>query len=109
MPNTQRRTRAALSPEARQQQLIAMAYDVAEKRLMEGKASSQEIVYLMRLGSRRERAEQRRIENQADFMSAKTKAIEEAESIDKLYSEAIAAMKVYSGEEVDYGDDSDLS
>lgn len=103
-----RKTRAALSPEARQNQLIAMAYDLAEKRLAEGKASSQEIVYLMRLGSRREVAEQRRIENQADFMSAKTKAIEEAESIDKLYSEAISAMKTYSGEDTGDGDYQDV-
>lgn len=37
-----RQIRPALTPEARQNQLIALATDLVEKRLIEGTASSQE-------------------------------------------------------------------
>ena len=45
-----RKTRAALTPEARENQLIARAIDLAEKQLMEGTASSQVITHFLKLG-----------------------------------------------------------
>ena len=52
------RMRRALSPEAREQQLVAMATDLAEKQLRDGTASSQVITHYLKLGSTRERLEQ---------------------------------------------------
>ena len=40
----------ALSPDARENQLIAYATNLAEKQLMEGTASSQVIVHYLKLG-----------------------------------------------------------
>ena len=37
--NTQRKIRPALTPDARENQLISLAVDLAEKQLMEGTAS----------------------------------------------------------------------
>lgn len=43
--STPRRSRKALTPEDREQQLIAAAYDLAEERILNGTATSQEIVH----------------------------------------------------------------
>ena len=50
-----RQTRPALTPEARENQLISLATDLAEKQLREGTASSQIIAHYLKLGSTREK------------------------------------------------------
>jgi hypothetical protein len=92
-----RRMRPALTPEARENQLISLAVDLAEKQLMEGTASSQVITHYLKLGSTRERKELEILEKQKDLMDAKTKAIQSAQSMEKLYANALDAMKNYSG------------
>ena len=49
--------RPALTPEARENQLISLAVDLAEKQLQEGTASSQVITHYLKLGSTKERIE----------------------------------------------------
>ena len=46
-----RKIRPALTPEARENQMISLAVDLAEKQLMEGTASSQVITHYLKLGS----------------------------------------------------------
>lgn len=46
-----RQIRPALTPEARQNQLIALATDLVEKRLIEGTASSQETTHFLKLAT----------------------------------------------------------
>ena len=55
--NSSRKMRPALTPEARENQMISLAVDLAEKQLMEGTASSQVITHYLKLGSTRERLE----------------------------------------------------
>ena len=43
--------RPALTPEARENQLVSLAVDLAEKQLREGTASSQVITHYLKLGS----------------------------------------------------------
>jgi hypothetical protein len=50
-----RKRRTAMSVEARENQMIALAVDLAEKQLMEGTASSQVITHYLKLGSTKER------------------------------------------------------
>ena len=90
--------RPALSPEARENQMISMAHDLAEKQLQEGTASSQVITHFLKLGSTKERIEKEILEKQKELISAKTEALQSAKRIEELYSEAIAAMKRYSGQ-----------
>lgn len=63
-----RKIRPAISPEARDNQLIALAYNLVEKRLLEGTASSQETTHFLKLGSAREtqRVGDSRITERAD-------------------------------------------
>ena len=89
--------RPALTPEARENQLIALAVDLAEKQLQEGTASSQVITHYLKLGSTKERIEKEILEKQKELITAKTKSIESQANSEKLYAEAIAAMRRYSG------------
>lgn len=92
-----RRTRPALSPEARENQLVNLAVDLAEKQLMEGTASSQVITHYLKLGSSKERLEREILEKQKEFIEAKTQTMQSAKRIEELYSDAINAMRRYSG------------
>lgn len=98
-----RRTRPALTPEAREQQLISYAVDLAEQQLLDGTASSQVITHYLKLGTTRERLEQKRIEQEIELQKAKTKALGDTEAIKVLYENALKAMREYSG----YGDSDD--
>lgn len=91
----------ALTPEAREQQLIALAMDVAEKRLLNGTATSQEITHFLKLGTIRAQAELEKLKLDNELIKAKTNAINNSENSEKLYSEAIKAFQVYSGSSKD--------
>ena len=94
---TARRIRPALTPEARENQMIALAVDLAEKQLMEGTASSQVITHYLKLGSTKERIEKEILEKQKELIAAKTENLKSAKRIEELYAEAISAMRRYSG------------
>ena len=99
--------RPALTPEAREGQLIALATDLVEQRLREGTATSQEVVHFLRLGSMRERLERERLANENILLRAKTEAIESQAKVEELYANAIKAMQRYSGNYNDEDDESD--
>lgn len=92
-----RKRRTAMSVEARENQMIALAVDLAEKQLMEGTASSQVITHYLKLGSTKERLEKEMMEEQKKLLKAKTEALESAAEIKELYENALSAMREYSG------------
>ena len=94
---TAKRTRPALTPEARENQLIAMAVDLAEKQLLEGTASSQVITHYLKIGSSRDRLEREKLQEENKLLRAKTEQIESMKNMEAKYIEAIEAMKRYSG------------
>lgn len=89
--------RPALTPEARENQLIYLATDLAEKQLKDGSASSQVITHYLKLGTTKERIEKEILEKQKELITAKTEALQSAKRIEELYTEAISAMRKYSG------------
>lgn len=97
--------RPALTPEARENQMISLAVDLAEQQLRDGTASSQVITHFLKLGSTKERIEKEILEKQKDLIDAKTKTYQSAERIEKLYEGAIEAMKNYSGHGDSHEDD----
>lgn len=99
--------RPALTPEARENQLISLAVDLAEKQLQEGTASSQVITHYLKLGSTKERIEKEILEKQKELISARTEALKSAKRIEELYSNAIKAMRIYSGHDDSNGDEYD--
>ena len=102
VPSTKKHRRA-ISPESREQQLAALAYDLVEEKLRNGTATSQETTYFLKIGSRKEQLERRILEEQGEYLKAKREAIESAKRIEALYAEAIKAVRSYQGGE-DNGD-----
>lgn len=92
-----RKMRPALTPEARENQLVSLAVDLAEKQLMEGTASSQVITHYLKLGSTKERIEKEILEKQKELIVAKTESLHSVKKMEELYVKAIEAMKSYSG------------
>ena len=95
--------RPAINPEARENQLISLAVDLAEKQLLEGTASSQVITHYLKLGSTKERIEKEILEKQKELRTARTEALQTSKRVEELYANAINAMKRYSG----HGDSDD--
>lgn len=94
---TKRRRAPATSPEAREKQLTALAYDAVEKRIREGKASSQELVHFLRVGSTKEQLEKENIELKNQLTEARTESLQSAARMEELYQEAIRAFGTYRG------------
>lgn len=88
----------APSPAARENQLISMAYDEAERRISEGSATSQLLTHFLKLGSTREELEQQRLMGEVELLGKKVEALESSARIEELYSDAIAAMRSYGGQ-----------
>lgn len=89
----------ALSPEDREQQLIALATSLAEKQLREGTASSQVITHYLKLGTMREQEEREKLRNENELLKAKKDAIQSAQRSEELFQEALSFFKEYSGGE----------
>lgn len=96
--------RPALTPEAREKQLISLATDLVEQRLREGTASSQETTHFLKLASTKAVIEKEILENQKELIKAKTESLQSAKRIEELYKEALDAMKNYSGQGDSYDD-----
>lgn len=92
-----KKVRPALTPEARENQLISLAVDLVEQRLLDGTASSQETTHFLKLGSTKNRLEMDKLREENRLLQAKTEALQSAKRVEELYSEAISAMRRYSG------------
>ena len=103
---TKRRRRVASTPEARENEVISAAIDLAERQIREGTASSQVITHFLKLGSTREQLEQERLRRENDLLTKKVETMESGQRIEEKYDAAIRAMRRYSGRgsEPDSGD-----
>ena len=99
--------RPALTPEAREKQLISLAVDLAEKQLQEGTASSQVITHYLKMGSTKERLERKIMEEQANMLAAKAEVLRSEKRVEELYADALKAMRKYSGQEEIIEDEED--
>lgn len=93
-----RKPRPALSPEARENQLIALAVDLVEQRLIDGTASSQETTHFLKLATQKARYEKELMEKQIELMTAKTEQIRSEQHKEELYEEVINALRKYNGQ-----------
>ena len=97
-PNpTRKRMRPALTPEARENQMISLAMDLVEQRLIDGTASSQETTHFLKLATAKYKHEVSILGKQEGLVDAKTKAIGTMEEQKVMYEEALKAMRRYSG------------
>lgn len=96
-PGNQRPRRPAISPDAREGQMISLAVDLAEQQLRDGTASSQVITHFLKLATKRERIEREILEKQKDLIVAKTEQIHDQKRTDEMFREAIDAIRGYQG------------
>lgn len=97
-----KRGRPALTPEARENQMIALATNLAEQQLLDGTAKSQVIVHYLKLGTVKAQLELEKNRRENELLSAKTEALKSSKRIEELMDNAIAAMKSYSGQDDSY-------
>ena len=90
--------RPALSPEARENQLISLAYDLVEERLLNGTATSQETTYFLKLASGKTRLENEKLMEENKLLRAKTEAIQSEKKNEEFYAKVLAALKKYNGQ-----------
>lgn len=95
--NKRKKPATAMSPEARENQMISLAINLAEQQLLDGTASSQVITHYLKLGSSKERLEMEKLKRENKLLIAKAENLESAKRIEELYEDALNAMKIYSG------------
>lgn len=99
--NSKPRRPPATTPEAREQQLVAYAYDLAEKQFLEGSASAQVITHFLKLGSQREMLEREKLKHENHLLATRAEQIASGARVEELYEAAITAMRQYTGQEVE--------
>lgn len=92
-----KKRRTAITPEARENQMISYAMDLAEQQILDGTASSQVITHFLKLGTEKERLEREKLKQENELLKAKTHVMESSEEMKQMYEEAIKAMRTYSG------------
>lgn len=93
---------SARSIEARENQLVNLAIDLAEQRLRDGTATSQLLCHYLKLGSTREKLEQENLHRKNDVLRAQADALDADSKREDRYKEAINAMMRYSGSDENY-------
>jgi len=97
-PNERTQRAPAETPEDRENQLTSLAYDLAEKQLREGTASSQVITEFLKRGSTRDRLERVKLKAEGELLETKRILMEAQRESESLYAQAIDAFRAYSGE-----------
>lgn len=106
-PMPQRRSRPATTLDAREQQLVAKAVDLAEKQIEDGTASAQVITHFLRLGTTRERLEQEKLRRENLLLEGRTEQLASQGRIEELYKSALNSMRDYGGHDPLPDDDDD--
>lgn len=99
--------RPATTLEGRENQLVSLAVDLAERQLAEGTASAQVISHYLKLGSTRELLEQERLTRENELLKARVDQLASTKRIEELYQSALNAMRTYAGQDSMEFDDED--
>ena len=92
------RTRPAISPDIKENELVSLAIDLVEQRLRDGTASAQETCHFLKIATSKARIEKEILEQQKELISAKTEALKSAKRVEALYADAIKAFRNYNGQ-----------
>lgn len=93
------RRRTPTTPEGRELRLSSLALDAIERRIKDGTASAQELVFFAKAGSPREQLEKTRLEYENELTRVKIEAMESAKRTEEMYAEALIALRGYSGQD----------
>lgn len=89
-----------IDPASREQQMIGLAVNLAEKRLIDGTATSQIVEHYLKLASTQAQMQLRLMEADIKLKEARVSSIEADQRIEERYQAAIEAMRRYNGEDM---------
>lgn len=92
-----RRRSRARTLEGREAELASKAYDLAERQIDDGTASSQVVTHFLKMGSTRELVEQERLRGQIEVDRVKASQLQAQERMESLVVDALQAFRSYSG------------
>lgn len=95
---TSRRRPPAVTPEAQISRCVSLAYDLAQKMLEDGSASSQIISKFLDLGTKKTELELEKARHENELLQAKTAALKAQARSDEVAKAAIAAFRSYTGQ-----------
>lgn len=99
-----RRRSPATTPEAQENRMINLAVGLAERQLREGTASAQVITHYLKLAGTRNRLEEEELASRNALLRSRVQQIESQQNVERMYSEALSAMRRYQGQEVEDDD-----
>lgn len=95
----------AKTPQARENQLVSLAVDLAEKQMREGTASAQTIGHFLKLATVREQYEREKLMRENELLKAKVEQIGNGDRNAELLERAMRAFTGYSGTQEPGNDD----
>ena len=93
----QRRSAPAVDPEARENQLISMATDAAERELMRDSPDKRIVIHYLKLATTKNQLEKEKLRKENLLLEAKADAMKSAARSEEMYAAAIEAMQLYQG------------
>lgn len=96
--STPKTSRSGLTTESRENQLVAKAVKLAEKKLDDGTASDGLIMHYLKLGTVKAELEREKLRYDTELTKAKTESLESAKNSEAMFAEAIKAIRTYQGQ-----------
>lgn len=87
----------ANNPQSRELQLMNLAFNRVEQRILNNEASAAELVHFLKLASKREDLEREKLEADVELRKAQLERERSAVRTEELYQNALQAMRAYSG------------
>ncbi|MBR5180085.1 MAG: hypothetical protein IKW90_15010 [Lachnospiraceae bacterium] len=97
----------APNPEIAEQRCIDASFSLALRQLEDGSASPSVITHFLKMGTEKTRLEREKLEKETALLKTREHAIRSAEQTEKIYSDAVQAMKIYTGQMSDEDDEDD--
>lgn len=82
---------------ARENELVSLAVDLAEKQLQEGTASPSVITHYLKLGTSSYELEIEKLKHENELLKAKTENIKSLGRMEELYEQALESLRRYQG------------
>jgi len=89
--------RPGTTPEAIENEMITLAMDMAREQIKNRTASSQVLTHFLKAGTVKDILERERIELELELIKAKTETMKSSKKVEELMTEALRAMKTYTG------------